>query len=99
MKYLVIFFSLCILKNEVLGSESGLTNSRVFDALIQPVIQAKCQHCHGAEKNKGKLRMHTKKDLLAGGSGMGEEIIVKGDYASSELVYSCLLYTSDAADE
>ena len=95
MIYLVIFFSLCILKNEVLGNESGLTNSRVFDALIQPVIQAKCQHCHGAEKNKGKLRMHTKKDLLAGGSGMGENIIVKGNYASSELVYRIILPKED----
>ena len=68
---------------------------KVFDRVIQPVFSAKCIHCHGAEKNKGMLRMHTRDDLLRGGSGVGEDIIVAGDSEISELIFRITLPKDD----
>ena len=34
---------------------------------IQPILQKACVQCHGAEKQKGKLRLDTREALLKGG--------------------------------
>ncbi len=70
-------------------------NIKVFDELIEPVLQAKCVHCHGEQKSKGKLRMDSKEQLLAGGSGAGEDILIKGDYDNSELIFRITLPKED----
>ena len=42
---------------------------------IQPVLETNCVKCHGAEKQKGDLQLHTRAALLAGGeSGPGIDI-------------------------
>ena len=46
------------------GKESD--SLKVYEAIINPVLEAKCVSCHGAEKDKGKLRMHTKESLVKG---------------------------------
>jgi uncharacterized membrane protein len=56
----------------------------VFADVIQPVLQAKCYSCHGASKQKGRLRMD-QPDLLMKG-GKDGVVIVPGKPAESELV-------------
>jgi len=55
----------------------------VYGALIHPVLQAKCTGCHGTEKQKGKLAMHTFEALMKGGES--EKTIVPKNSAESEL--------------
>jgi hypothetical protein len=49
----------------------------VFTDVIMPILEAKCVSCHGAEKAKGKLRMHTFADIMKGG-GDGPTTVVAG---------------------
>lgn len=47
-----------------------------FDAyadLVQPLLAAKCQQCHGPEKKKGKFRLDTYERLMAGGTDLAIE--------------------------
>ena len=67
----------------------------VFESLINPILEAKCVHCHGPNKDKGKLRMDSKEHLLQGGRGAGTDIIVKGDIDSSEMIYRIMLPKED----
>jgi len=50
---------------------------------VVPILRAHCIECHGPDKQKGKLRLDTKADLLKGGKN--GEIIKAGDAAASEL--------------
>lgn len=47
----------------------------VFNDVVLPILEAKCTKCHGAEKGKGKLRMHTFADLMKGGSDGANSVI------------------------
>jgi hypothetical protein len=38
-----------------------------FTADIKPIIESTCAQCHGADKDKGKLRLHTKETAFKGG--------------------------------
>lgn len=75
------------------GKESD--SLKVYEAIINPVLEAKCVSCHGAEKDKGKLRMHTKESLVKGGRGAGDAIIVKGEVEESELIFRITLPKDD----
>ena len=72
-----------------------LSSLKVYDSIIFPVLEAKCVSCHGAEKDKGKLRMHNKEALIKGGRGAGEDIIIKGDPNSSEIIFRITLPKED----
>ena len=39
----------------------------VFSDIIQPILQEKCYSCHGPKKQKGKLRLDGKENILRGG--------------------------------
>jgi hypothetical protein len=67
----------------------------VYDSVINPVLQAKCVSCHGQDKDKGKLRMHTKSELIKGGRGAGDAIIVQGKVDESELIFRITLPKDD----
>lgn len=58
----------------------------VFTAVIQPLLQARCVGCHGAEKEKGKLRLDSYTAMLGQGKS-GETSIVPADPDHSQ----CLL--------
>ena len=62
----------------------------VYDALIQPIFAAKCIACHGEEKSKGKLRMHTFAELMKNGDS-GEPVVVAGKSAESLIIKRALL--------
>jgi uncharacterized membrane protein len=49
----------------------AIEDAKVYDHLVQPVLQQKCYSCHNEEKSKGNLQMQTKALLAKGGkSGM-----------------------------
>jgi len=64
-----------------------------FTKEILPVLRENCFKCHGAEKQKGKLRLDSKEAALKGGKG--GPAYVAGDAAKSDLVRRVLLPKSD----
>lgn len=60
---------------------------------IQPILQQNCIKCHGAEKQKGKLRLDSNAAALKGGKG--GPAFVAGDAAKSEMVRRTSLPKSD----
>jgi uncharacterized membrane protein/YHS domain-containing protein len=49
------------------SSGTAAANDAVFAAAVRPVLDKYCQTCHGPEKAKGELRLHTLEGLLQGG--------------------------------
>lgn len=66
----------------------------VYSDIIAPILAEKCYSCHGEEKGKGKLRMHTFADLKKGGSE-GEVNLVPGKSGDSLMVKRILLPKDD----
>ena len=96
MKFLILLLSFLIyLQVHAEVSSQPKHSLKVYDSLIAPVFEARCLHCHGENKEKGKLRMDKKEFLLRGGRSAGNEIIVKGDTEASELIYRITLPKSD----
>lgn len=63
-----------------------------FNTQVKPILEAACTHCHGAEKDKGDFRLHTKEDLLKGNeNGPG---LTSGDITKSAL-YTTLILAHD----
>jgi len=60
---------------------------------IQPVLQQNCFKCHGAEKQKGKLRLDSREAALKGGKG--GPAFVASDSAKSELLRRISLPKTD----
>jgi mono/diheme cytochrome c family protein len=49
-------------------ASASLPNPTTFyGARIQPIFSARCISCHGAEKNKGNLRLDSYRGLMRGG--------------------------------
>ena len=57
-----------------------------FDADIKPIFAAHCVKCHGAEKQKGGLRLDDRKTALEGGNSGA--VIVPGKSADSKLIHA-----------
>ena len=96
MKLLNNFISITLIFHSLqLTAEENYSNKKVFESLVQPVFEAKCIECHGPNKSKGKLKLHTKEDLLKGGSGVGQDILIKGNIDDSELIYRITLPKDD----
>lgn len=68
----------------------------VFANLIQPIFAAKCNSCHGEEKQKGDLRLDTYESMMLGGSESSEtkDNIVPGKPADS-LTYQLVTSAED----
>ena len=64
-----------------------------YHDVIEPILQNKCYSCHGAQKQKGKLRMD-KPDLLMKG-GKDGTIIIAGNASESELIKRITLPRED----
>jgi hypothetical protein len=56
-----------------------------FKKDVAPIFEKRCIECHGAEKKKGGLRMHTKEDLF------DSETVVVGKADESEVVARIIL--------
>jgi len=57
----------------------------VYETLIHPIFASRCIGCHGEEKTKGKLKMHTFEALMKNGDS-GEATIVPGKSAESLII-------------
>jgi len=64
-----------------------------YTDIIRPLLQSKCYNCHGANKQKGKLRMD-QPDLLMKG-GKDGTVITAGKPDESELIKRVLLERAD----
>ncbi|HYF36429.1 MAG TPA: SUMF1/EgtB/PvdO family nonheme iron enzyme [Prosthecobacter sp.] len=63
-----------------------------FNTQVKPILEAACTHCHGAEKDKGDFRLHTKEDAMKGNeNGPG---LTPGDAAKSA-IYKTLILPHD----
>lgn len=62
---------------------------------IKPIFEKSCVKCHGAEKQKGKLRLDSLEATLKGGED--GEILKKGKSAESDLVLSIARLDEDSA--
>jgi mono/diheme cytochrome c family protein len=61
---------------------------------IQPILEKNCVSCHGAEKQKGKLRLDSKEATLKGGSS-GDPAVVPGKPGESDFLRRVLLPKGD----
>ena len=76
------------------GGRPAITDStRIFSALIQPLLAAKCQACHNEKKAKGELIMTSLQSLLKGGKN--GPIWVAGDPINSHIMQRVLLDEAD----
>mgnify|MGYP000926719551 CR=1 len=66
-----------------------------FDKDIKPLFEKSCVKCHGAEKQKGKLRLDTLEATLKGGEN--GELVIKGDSLKSALTLSVSRLDEDTA--
>lgn len=64
-----------------------------FTKQIFPILEQQCFKCHGAEKQKGKLRLDSREAALKGGKG--GPALVAGDSAKSDLFHRVTLPKSD----
>lgn len=64
-----------------------------FAKEIHPILEQQCVKCHGAEKQKGKLRLDNREGAVKGGKG--GPAIVPGDSAKSEFLRRVMLPKSD----
>lgn len=64
------------------SSKAGVTYARD----IKPIFDNSCIKCHGAEKQKGKLRLDRLEDVLKGGED--GKVIVVGKSVESVLVHN-----------
>ncbi|WP_038170536.1 c-type cytochrome domain-containing protein [Verrucomicrobium sp. BvORR106] len=69
-------------------------NAKIYDELVAPILAAKCNACHGTDKSKGKLKMHTFADLLKGGSD-GATTVIAGNTKDSLLLVRAKLPKED----
>lgn len=62
----------------------------VYQDVIAPILQAKCVGCHGEEKKKGKLQLHTFAAIMKGGGEGNNTVIAKNSKESLMLVRALL---------
>jgi hypothetical protein len=75
------------------GTSADLTQRRVFDELIHPILQRRCSACHGPEKHKGDLSMESYATLLKGGKD--GPVLIAGKPLDSPLIQRLLLPLDD----
>ncbi|HMI03648.1 MAG TPA: c-type cytochrome domain-containing protein [Pedobacter sp.] len=64
-----------------------------YTHMIQPLLKNRCYSCHGADKQKGKLRLDTREFMLKGGED--GKAIIPGSAEESELIKRLLLPSSN----
>ncbi|HEX3132314.1 MAG TPA: c-type cytochrome domain-containing protein [Planctomycetota bacterium] len=67
-----------------------------FKAKVWPIIDASCTGCHGEKKQKGKLRLDTKKGWLKGG---GDGKIVEKGHPEKSNVMEAIKWESKDEDK
>ena len=60
------------------GTPTADDSKLVFQHVILPMLEVKCNKCHNADKSKGDLRMDTHELLLKGGEGEPGKTVIPG---------------------
>jgi uncharacterized membrane protein/mono/diheme cytochrome c family protein len=68
---------------------ANIQQAKVYPQLVEPLLKNRCYNCHGAEKQKGKLRVDSKEFMVKGGESGSSLVAGKAD--ESELVKRLLL--------
>lgn len=68
---------------------ANVQQAMAYTHMIQPLLQNRCYSCHGAEKQKGKLRLDGKDFIFKGGED--GKALVPGSAEESELIKRLLL--------
>jgi mono/diheme cytochrome c family protein len=66
------------------GNKPDPAAEEFFEAKVRPVLAARCQDCHGAEKAKGGLRLDARDAMLKGGDS--GPVVVPGKPDESALI-------------
>lgn len=61
----------------------------VYNDIVKPILESKCYGCHGANKQKGKLRLDLPDFILKGGKD--GKVIIAGKADESDLIKRILL--------
>lgn len=77
----------------LLATAGQAQSPTAFDAIVAPIFEARCVSCHGADKTKGRLALHTWERVVKGGAS--GPLWVAGKPAESELVRRLLLPADD----
>jgi hypothetical protein len=72
---------------------SARAEDTFFAKRVTPILEQKCVVCHGAEKQKGKLRLDSFAHLMRGGEG--GPAVTAGDPKGSELFVRVTLHPED----
>ncbi len=87
-RHLTILSGLPILALSLSGVRAEDTT--IYDAVVKPILEARCVECHGEKKSKGKLRLDTPEHIQK-----GEEIVVAGKSGESNLIVRVSLPEDD----
>ena len=87
-RHLTILSGLPILALSLSGVRAEDTT--IYDAVVKPILEARCVECHGEKKSKGKLRLDTPDNIQK-----GEEIVVAGKSGESNLIVRVSLPEDD----
>lgn len=71
----------------------NLPQALFYDDLVKPILEDKCYGCHGASKQKGKLRLDEPQHILKGGKD--GVVLVAGKIDESEMIDRMLLPMED----
>jgi len=80
-------------KGIVMKPIPNIQEAALYTDVVQPLLQAKCYNCHGANKQKGKLRLDQQEFILKGGKD--GKVIEAGKADESEMIERMLLPMSD----
>ncbi|HZZ74508.1 MAG TPA: c-type cytochrome domain-containing protein, partial [Puia sp.] len=75
--------------NVVIKPLPNVQEAYVYSDVVRPIFQTKCFSCHGANKQKGKLRMDDSLLLMKGGKD--GKVILPGNAPGSEMIKRLLL--------
>lgn len=83
------YLSMETLKKKDRIPPESLEEALVFEDVIEPIFEKRCQQCHSGSKIKGELKMTSLENLLKGGKS--GPAIVPGDAAKSEIFHRITL--------
>ena len=70
-------------------SKIDLVKAKYYEDLVKPILSQKCYSCHGTSKQKGKLRLDDRENILKGGKRGVVLVAHKAD--ESEMINRLLL--------
>lgn len=78
---------------EKIRTISDVENAVLYDAVIQPILEARCYDCHSSRKQKGDLRLDKKEFIMRGGKN--GSVLQDGPADSSTLYKRLILPLED----